>query len=185
MPSLPPFLPATDTLPPGRFPMSWEEVEKDLVWNRRFAASTTRWEIFKEWTLHRAAVEAVLGSVSRMWLAGSFVSGKIDPSDVDVTYLVAHDVYDAHAADSDLAEYLDNLGTRDWCVGQHMRVDARILRLPETVRFQDLGVTGAMAPGDRDVFYQLGLFDEIWQRCRPTMGDTRTDNRRGYVEVLL
>ncbi|MGW8885232.1 DUF6932 family protein [Streptomyces sp. NPDC055749] len=185
MPPLPPFLPATDTLPPGRFPLSWADVETELVKDERFAGSTTRTEIFEEWKYHFTAVEAVLGAVSRMWLAGSFVSGKIDPSDVDVTYLIPHDVYDAHESDGDVAEYLDNLGTRDWCVGQGMRVDAYILRLPETARFRDLGVTGAMAPGDREVFYQLGLYDEIWQRCRATLGNTQTDSRRGYVEVLL
>ncbi|MCX4584993.1 hypothetical protein [Streptomyces sp. NBC_01481] len=185
MPSLPPFLPATDTLPPGRFPLTWEEVESELVKSERFAGSATRAEIFNEWEFHYAAVEAVLGAVSRIWLAGSFVSGKIDPSDADVTYLIPHDVYDAHASDSDDADYLDNLATRDWCVGQGMRVDAYILRLPGTTHFGDLGVTGAMALGDREVFYKLGLYDEIWQRCRATLDGSGTDSRRGYVEVLL
>lgn len=120
MSPLPPFLPATDTLPPGRFPLPWAEVETELVKSERFTGSRTREELFEEWKIHYAAVEAVLGSVSRIWLAGSFASGKIDPCDVDVTYLIAHDVYDAQASDLDNADYLDNLATRDWCATQGM-----------------------------------------------------------------
>ncbi|MFE3825984.1 hypothetical protein [Streptomyces sp. NPDC059092] len=61
-----------------------------------------------------------------------------------------------------------------------MRIDAYLLSLPSTVDFQDLGTVGAMAAGDSEVFQMLGLYDEIWQRCRAGQGQ-----RRGYVEVAL
>ncbi|WSM57639.1 hypothetical protein OG963_30660 [Streptomyces sp. NBC_01707] len=115
----------------------------------------------------------------RIWLAGSFVSGKLDPSDVDLTYLIGADAFGAVTEADDLAN-LANLTDREWCVKHEMRIDAYFLPLPATVAFEDLGITGAMAPGDADVFQSLGLYDEIWQRCR----DSR-EQRRGYVEVTL
>ncbi|MFD5111375.1 DUF6932 family protein [Streptomyces sp. NPDC058391] len=84
---------------------------------------------------HVALVTTVVGAVNRIRLAGSFVSGKLDPSDVDLAYLIAPEVFDSIA----------------------------------------------MAPGDDEVFQQLGLYDEIWQRCRTGS----SAGRRGYVEVTL
>lgn len=175
MPPLPPFAPDTRSPYPGRYPMTWEDIERSLVRE----AALRRPELWEELVKHRAMVECVLGSVNRIWLAGSFVSDKPDPSDVDLAYLVDAEVYAAITQPEDLAD-LANLGDREWCVKQGMRVDACILSLPATVDFRDLGVTGAMAAGDGEIFQMLGLYDEIWQRCRTGGG-----LRRGYVEVAL
>lgn len=179
MPPLPPFAAHTRCPPPGRYPMTWDEVEASLVRAEAFQTSTTRPGLWTELQLHRAQVECVVGSVRRIWLAGSFVSGKLDPSDVDLAYLLDADVYGAVTEPDDIAD-LDNLSDREWCVKHGMRIDAYILSLPATVDFKDLGLVGAMAPGDSEVFQMLGLYDEIWQRCRVGNGQ-----RRGYVEVSL
>lgn len=181
MPSLPAFLPATACPPPGRFPMTWEEVEAELVRAERFNSCPRRAELWDEVSAHAAMVECVVGGVDRIWLAGSFVSGKLDPSDVDLAYLIRPEAFEALATDHESLDHLDNLGTREWCVNAGMRVDAYMLRLPSTSDFWALGVTGAMAPGDDEVFQQLGLYDEIWQRCEAG----GTGARRGYVEVSL
>lgn len=179
MPPLPPFDPGTLCPPPGRYPMTWDEVESHLVRAQDFLQSGTRSDLWDELQFHRAQVECLFGEVRRIWLAGSFVSGKLDPSDVDLTYLVAADTFGAVTEAGDLAD-LANLMDREWCVKHEMRVDAYLLPLPATVAFEDLGVTGAMAPGDTQVFQSLGLYDEIWQRCRGSR-----QQRRGYVEVTL
>ncbi|WP_436788596.1 DUF6932 family protein [Yinghuangia sp. YIM S10712] len=181
MPLLPAFSPVTLCPPPGRYAMTWQEVEAELVWGAAFASSRTRSALWEELGAHREIVGCLFGGVDRIWLAGSFVSAKLDPSDVDLAYLINPQAYDAIAADPDSIDDLDNLGTREWCVKQGMRVDAYILRLPATSDFKALGVRGAMASGDDEVFRKLGLYDEIWQRCTVD----GTEARRGYVEVSL
>lgn len=178
MPQLPPFDVDTRCPPPGRYPMAWDEVHDSLVQAESFAASSTRHALWNELACHRAAVEAELGTVERLWLSGSFVSSKLDPSDVDLSYLVDQVTYGE--VDGDGIARLARLFDKEWCVKRGMRIDAYLLKLPATVRFRDLGVTGAMATGDAEVFQMLGLYDEIWQRCR-----TSDRHRRGYVEVTL
>lgn len=185
MSPLPAFDSVTDCPPPGRFPLTWDEVESELVKATYFTESSTRGRLFGELQTHYAMVELTTGAVGRLWLAGSFVSGKVDPEDVDVTYLIPPDAYARAMADADTVDYLDNLGTKDWCARHGMRVDAYVLRLPETEDFRSLGVTGAMAPGDHKVFESLGVYDEVWQRCRSGQNGVPDRARRGYVEVLL
>ena len=179
MPPLPPFGSETGFPPPGRYAVLWDEIEESLVLGDAFRDSTTRRALWQEFGVHRAAIECVVGTVSRVWLAGSFVSSKLNPSDIDVTYLLEADVYRAISDQDDIAD-LDNLQDREWCARRQMRIDAYVLSLPATQDFRNLGLTGAMATGDAEVFQQLGLYDEIWQRCREG-----NDRRRGYVEVSL
>lgn len=123
---LPTLDPLTGLLPPGRYAASLDELYTTLV---QSTGSAVRREIWKEWTDHRAMIQALAGEVSRMWVGGSFVSNKPDPSDVDVTYLLSARLYDQ--LDRDTLAYLDDLTLRGWCVDQGMRVDALLLRLPE------------------------------------------------------
>lgn len=150
-----------------------------------FVDSSTRSRLFTELRTHYAMVELATGAVGRLWLAGSFVSGKVDPEDIDVTYLVPPGAYARAMEDPDTVDDLDNLGTKDWCTRHAMRVDAYVLCLPETEDFRSLGVTGAMTPGDHKVFESLGVYDEVWQRCRAGQNGVPEKARRGYVEVLL
>ncbi|MFE6976311.1 DUF6932 family protein [Streptomyces sp. NPDC057682] len=165
--------------PPGRYLMTLDEVEHALVRAPAWEASSTRPGLWGEFMTHRALTECAFGSVARMWLAGSFVSGKLDPNDIDLAYLIDADTYARIIEPDDIAD-LANLSDREWCVKHGMRIDAYLLSLPATVDFQDLGTVGAMAPGDGEIFQTLGLYDEIWQRCRLGQGV-----RRGYVEVAL
>nr|WP_256103732.1 hypothetical protein [Streptomyces sp. ODS05-4] len=144
-----------------------------------FMHSGSRSALWTELQAHRAQVECLFGHVSRIWLAGSFVSSKLDPSDVDLAYLIDANAFGAITEANDLAD-LANLTDREWCVKHGMRIDAYCLSLPATEAFQDLGVAGAMAPGDAAVFQRLGTYDEVWQRTRGTR-----KQRRGYVEVTL
>ncbi|MFJ3185906.1 MULTISPECIES: DUF6932 family protein [Streptomyces] len=177
MPPLPPFDPGTLCPPPGRYPLTWDEVESRLVRAPEFVQSGTRSDLWDELQFHHAQSVCLFGWVRRIWLAGSFVSGKLDPSDVDLAYLIDADAFGAITEADDLAN-LANLGDREWCVKHEMRIDAYFLPLPATVAFEDLGITGAMEAGDAEVFQSLGLYDEIWQRTRGSRGE-----RRGYVEV--
>ncbi|BAU85096.1 hypothetical protein SLA_4208 [Streptomyces laurentii] len=157
---LPSFEQDTGCPPPGRYAMTWGEVEASLALADEFEGSAVRRALWGELSYHRTLVECLVGSVSRVWLAGSFVSSKLDPSDVDVTYLLEAAVYKALTEQDVLAD-LANLGDRDWCFRNEMRIDAYILSLPATQDFRSLGLTGAMDTGDAEVFQKLGLYDEI------------------------
>ncbi|WP_150208447.1 DUF6932 family protein [Streptomyces venezuelae] len=119
---LPDLDPKTGLLPPGRYPASLSHLERAYVSAPGFADSSTRRHLWEEWQCHRAIVEAETGDIARTWLGGSFVSAKLDPGDIDVTYLLHSHVYDA--LDRDSLVSLDDLTDRSWCVERGMRIDA-------------------------------------------------------------
>ncbi|MGW2953404.1 DUF6932 family protein [Streptomyces eurythermus] len=167
-------------LPPGRYSASLDELYTKLVLS---TDSAIRREIWEEWTIHRAMVEAQAGEVTRMWVGGSFVSSKPDPSDVDVTYLVSAQFYDD--LDRETLTDLADLTDAAWCAEQGMRVDALLLRLPKRLPVSQ------MAPSLLDAktsasFRDLGLCDEVCQAVKPPLVNSIPGElRRGYVEVLL
>ncbi|MFE3830909.1 DUF6932 family protein [Streptomyces sp. NPDC059092] len=112
MPPLPPFASETQCPSPGRYPMRWEDVEHSLVRAATWERSSTRQGLWDELKLHRAGVECLFGSVARIWLAGSFISGKLDPSDIDLAYLIDADAYGAVTEPDDIAD-LANLSDRE------------------------------------------------------------------------
>ena len=170
----------TGLLPPGRYAASLDELYTVLV---ESTGSTTRQQIWEEWAEHRQIVEALAGEITRMWVGGSFVSSKTDPSDVDVTYLLHAEKYDR--LDRETLAYLDDLTLRSWCVEQRMRVDAHLLRLPEQMPVHQM-LPSLLTQGTSESFRDQGLYDELWQRVRPTPGaGVPGERRRGYVEVLL
>jgi hypothetical protein len=118
-----------------------------------------------------------------MWVGGSFVSRKPDPSDVDVTYLVRAEVFDR--LDAEALSYLDDVTLRGWCVEHNMRVDALLLRLPKRVPVSQM-VPSLLHPGEGDSYRDLGLYDEVWQCTKAdSVGELPGEMRRGYVEVRL
>lgn len=180
MSSLPTFDPQTGLLPPGRYAVTLEELHEELVAH----GSVVRRELWDEWVQHRAIVEAIAGEITRLWVGGSFVSGKTDPSDIDVTYLLRAEAYDR--LDSEALADLDDLTLRAWCVEHHMRVDAHLIRLPEETPVSQM-LPSLFSQRTSQSFRDLGLYDEVWQCTRPssyTAGGL-SEVRRGYVEVLL
>lgn len=160
--------------------MSLEELHRWLV---ESTGSTVRREIWEEWTQHRAIVEAWTGEITRMWVGGSFVSQKPDPSDIDVTYLVRAEAFDR--LDSEALSQLDDVTLRGWCVEHGMRVDALLLRLPKRVPVSQM-IPSLLQPLEGDSFRDLGLYDEVWQCTKSDSTDELPgERRRGYVEVLL
>nr|WP_203834233.1 hypothetical protein [Actinoplanes humidus] len=149
----------------------------------RTTGSTAREEIWGEWDSHRSAVGALAGEITRMWVAGSFVSRKAEPSDVDVTYLLRAEAFDR--LDAETLAYLDDLTLRGWCVERGMRVDSYLVRLPENRPVSQM-VTSLFTHADAASFRDVGLYDEVWQRVKPIAANGDPGSlRRGYVEVLL
>ncbi|MFJ6130650.1 DUF6932 family protein [Streptomyces griseoviridis] len=176
---LPGLDPATGLLPPGRYAVSLDELYTALV---ESTGSDVRRAIWEEWTQHRTIVEALTGGFSRMWVGGSFISDKPDPSDLDVTYLLSARTYDT--LDQETLADLDDLTLRGWCVEQGMRIDALLLRLPERLPVSQM-VPSLLSQNSGESFRDLGLYDEVWQCVKPSSAQSVPDVlRRGYVEVL-
>ena len=177
---LPILDPNTGLLPPGRYAASLDELYTTLVAS---TDSAIRREIWEEWTTHHRLVEAQVGEVTRMWVGGSFVSSKPDPSDVDVTYLVNAQVYDD--LDRETLTDLADLTDAAWCVEQGMRVDALLLRLPKRLPVSQMAPSLLDAKSSES-FRDLGLYDEVCQAIKPpSVHSVPSELRRGYVEVLL
>jgi hypothetical protein len=178
--SLPDLDPVTGLLPPGRYAASLDELHDAFVAS---ATSSARREIWEEWTAHRTMVEALAGEITRMWVGGSFVSGKADPSDIDVTYLLGARAYDR--LDRDTLAYLDDLTERGWCLRQGMRIDSYLVRLPENMPVPQR-LPRLLSPRANESFRDLGLYDEVWQCIKPAaINGSPGEKRRGYVEVVL
>lgn len=178
---LPTLDPISGLLPPGRYSASLEELHALLVASM---GSPTREELWEEWERHRAVVSAFAGEITRVWVGGSFVSAKPDPSDVDVTYLLRAEAYDR--LDRETLVYLDELTLRAWCVDNDMRVDAHLVRLPERMAVSEM-LPSLLQRRTSESFRDIGLYDELWQCTRGASGSNGTPGelRRGYVEVLL
>jgi hypothetical protein len=79
-------------LPPGRHLMTVASVSQLCV--TPFTTSVTRaplmarLEVFVTWLRQNVVI-------CELWIDGSFISEKIDPEDIDLTFLVHGDVYDA------------------------------------------------------------------------------------------
>lgn len=70
-------------LPPGgRTPTDVAEVEQRLV--EDFPDSLTRRGLYQGWRERRAALADIIGADFVEWVSGSFVTGKVDPPDLDV-----------------------------------------------------------------------------------------------------
>lgn len=86
-----PDLDAKGNLPPGRHDASVEEVRAAFV--DPFDQSHSRRAIFDWWTELRDALTE-LGAYEAHWLAGSFVSDKPQPNDIDLITVLDGPAYD-------------------------------------------------------------------------------------------
>lgn len=176
-------------LPEGRHCASLDEFEIAFVLDPAFAASTTRSPAFADLlsaldllnVYHHALVE-------RMWMGGTFTSGKLDPSDIDVTFLLNEAIYNSLSK----------------------KVQARIFRLGRKGKgFVEVGLVvdafflvrsrianpwsgpGEVSDSASSYMGIRGAWDDWWSRDRrigakdtaPLVEDS--DPVRGYVEVIF
>jgi hypothetical protein len=169
-PPLPAMEPGPDgypVLPPGRYTCTRRQFENRFVKGHdpRRRALVADVDAYADQQARHGLV------VSSYWIAGSFVSGKDRPGDVDFTAVI-----DGPASSPDPVALSDFTNPRDhWAhhihpdVGRLLKLDAfGIVKLPDG------------HPQQR-VYYELrGYWDDWWQRSRAT-GQALA---RGYVEVV-
>jgi hypothetical protein len=183
-----PAFESTGLLPHGRFSCDLDEFERAFVLDPQFESSTKRRAIFADLRSSLDLLEAVApGVVERIWFGGGFTSSKIDPSDVDATFLLNADVHDNLSDEA--RERLEALLTIGGFKGLGLSVDGFMLvRRPVANPWAgDGGVRSNATP----YLVKRGAWDDWWSRHRvygtPTERPKVEDAppRRGYVEVII
>jgi hypothetical protein len=145
--------------------------------------------IFEAFQEQYAAAVAGRPLVRQLWLAGSFVSAKLDPSDIDVTVFT-----DAEAVQAIKTE---RGGTAKWITEafNKRKVSAELNIDPYQVNYHAVPhafAVGSMTEAEIGYFRDRGRYDDWWQRDRlpePLDNDVPTIDSclavRGYLEVTL
>jgi hypothetical protein len=178
---------STGLLPLGRHICTATEVEDTFVKGSAFADSATRPGLWRDWTDALALLQSAV-TVHAVWIGGSFTTAKLDPGDIDVTYIVnANEIRGLQGEDeldivgifntpgrvkSDLKLNVDNFLIWWECIPAPIGLN------PSQLRLQDL------------YYWARGHWDDWWQRARqgpkdspPNASDTVP--RRGYLEVRV
>lgn len=189
------MIPALSTaghLPPGRHPATIEEIYDRFVGHSDFRGSATRAAIFDGFASYLLAWDDAGRTLSAtllrgLWVAGSFVSAELEPSDIDVSPLYDDDALKASAGVPGIekAKRLFQHRTR---VVSEFRVE------PFAVPWHSIPSTlfpEKLEPALRDALAVRGGVDSWWGRVRPD-GDRdqaplapTTLADRGFLEVFL
>lgn len=162
-------------LPRGRFCTDPDEVEQVLVKADQFTGSGTRSQVWSDFLDVVALVKRKRVRVPAAFISGSFVSTKLDPSDVDTSIIV--DV----SRVTNPATYQAVLQIARQTKHNQLRVDAFLI---------PWSPDGSQAGAHPDYPAHRGIWDGFWQRSVPKsdrspMMRSHAMPKRGYLEVLL
>ena len=178
---LPCLDPGTGLLPPGRHVCTAAEVEIGLVKSNGFSASATRPEIWDHWNAALGVLQSSV-LVHAAWLGGSFTTSKLDPDDIDVTFIInGDDLIQRGAPDQRIVSLFE--GNNQLKSQLNLRVDSYAFAWqPDTPGVRNRSRNASL--------WARGYWDDWWQRVRQSPkgsasvpGDSVP--RRGYLEVLV
>lgn len=75
---------------------------------KSFPMSQTRANLFQEWTKYNSLLRIEIGQDFTQWIDGSFVTGKVNPKDMDIVSFIPYHLYDRHH------RVLNNLWSDTW-----------------------------------------------------------------------
>lgn len=158
----------------------------------RFASSLRRGQLFEGliryldgWQIATTTTDAATPLLRTIWMAGSFVSTKVDPGDIDITPVI-----DGLAADSVKGQpgskSIRRLTQNRESIRERYGVEVFPLRWYPVVRpfrARQLVADEFAYASDR------GKLDDFWERDRVDGSDIPSkescNSRRGYLEVRL
>jgi len=193
---IPPFE-ANGHLPLGRYSASVAEVQARFVDDPMFAGSPTRLDCWRGlstylalWSQYQKQVVAALEGaplVKCFWLAGSFISDRVDPNNIDLTLFVNGEALDrAKSAGLPVTRPLERLSNRSSALTRY-RVSPIIIQY----RYFRSPFPGNFDPTEAEYMRLRGGFDDFWSRLRQEGQDKQAPSRetgdwkRGYLEVIL
>jgi hypothetical protein len=182
---------STLALPPGRYITTLDEIEQRFVVHEEFATSATRvrnWAGFRRYVDAWGSAEKSIGQkiLLGFWIAGSFVTTKPDPNDVDVTPLYDLKALKAANGKPGSGQIKKLIGNRD-SVARSFHVEAFPLPWSST----GSSLFPEKLPADEQSYLlSAGGLDDWWQRLtrRDAAGGpvhAETPAEKGYLEVIL
>ncbi|WP_435233171.1 DUF6932 family protein [Micromonospora aurantiaca (nom. illeg.)] len=179
---IPPLDAETGYLPQGRYACTESEIQERFVDHEDFAASKSRREV---WEHYAASRDFILQRVPlyRVWFAGSFMTAKIDPEDLDVTW-----VWDADAFEG--LDDQEKIVLQQFAMGKGglARFGLRIDSYAVPWRCIPAPTTDLVS---LDPYFRFrGYWDDWWLRARTGPKDAPPKQedaypRRGYLEVTI
>lgn len=163
-------------LPPGRYMGTFEELEHRYV----LAGDENRKAIWDAFLRVVNDLRNVLGSLSAVWIGGSFITSEPTPHDIDVVFLITQDCF--NKATSNVARFALGVLSNEQGLPNRLDlyVDGYLLVVPPT---------GMSLSNDVEMRYatQRGYWDQFWSKTR---FEDDADERwqypaAGYVEVMV
>jgi hypothetical protein len=171
-------------LPLGRHVCSESEVEAAFVSAAEFTASPTRAEIWRHWQQGVRLLETAV-TIHAAWIGGSFTTSKIDPNDLDVTFVINGS--DMRSRSPNELKIITLFATHDQVkTVLGLKLDSFVVPWECVSQPQSPGLNGF---GD-GYYWARGHWDDWWQRRRMSPaaippGPADAPPQRGYLEVPL
>lgn len=165
-----------DRLPIGRFQCDFADAQTALLDEPRFLASQTRGTLWIELSAAVTKFRDIRCKIPSIFLSGSFVTGKIDPTDVDAVFLVDFSTIHSPATIDSLWKLVKMLNTRT-------KVQAFVIPWWPTEDAQ-------VDPIALEYYQTRGKWDDFWQRdvAKPDRNPFLRHHafpERGYLEVVI
>jgi hypothetical protein len=174
-------------LPEGRHVCTLEDLESQFATNVLFSASVGRVRILGDLLSALALLrnfDAQL--VERIWIGGSYATTKVEPSDIDVTFILNASSYASLSGSK--KDKIAKLCRKGGFEGVGLKVDGFFFARERIANPWDGPGVGRHAQGYASI---RGAWDDWWTRNRsagtkedePMVEDA--DPVRGYLEVIL
>lgn len=163
-------------LPMGRWVCTPDEVETAFV----ASDGGIRPDIWAEWIMLKDALRTAVGEIASCWIAGSFLSGKPVPNDIDCLWVIDADLWSKalNSGDPHLAAFLLNCARSGVKSAYGLRIDSFVMEWFPT--------PGPDRPVGAEPYYgNRGYWDNLWVRMRDSDARLNSIPRRGYLEVIL
>ncbi len=167
-------------LPPGRYRWTLDDIEAKYLPETEYGQTRRQviWEHFK------VATETLRQTVpvAAVWIGGSFLSTKAEPSDVDAIYIVPGNAFDALQDDQD-RQMVSLFSGGEQLKARGLFVDSYVFH------WTPRASSGPQTDPERQELMARGYWDDWLQRHKLDRQVAATDEDalpvRGYVEVVL
>lgn len=183
---IPPLDPATNFLPLGRYACTLSDLKREYVDDPRFSGSITRNQIFEDLLDAREMLDHISQDlVEVVWVGGSFVTGVLDPDDIDCTFVISGP--ELRAFSNTKRDKVMKFNKNGWLREKtQLRVESFLLvREP----IANPWLKDGLHPDAVEYLSVRGAWDDWWMRVRsnpdktaaPVLADA--EPKRGYLEV--
>lgn len=174
-----PALSTSGFLPLGRYATTVDEIKDRYV---EQISSDRRREIWDDFETVRKLISSII-PICSIWISGSFLSDKVEPSDIDLLFIFKESDVTACKSNPSFDSMLRDLGSNQLRVKGGLKVDTRwILWMPN--------ITTGFSSGTvlETIYAKRGFWDEFWSRRYKIKGESHTEDanlKQGYLEVIV